>query len=112
MEQARADYRHPSVAELLGITVTIFFVAAGFAGCSILFPPLLIISVPLVFAAPTMAFLMLRKQINGPCPYCGVEAGPSRKPFDCGACGKRILIAKDAFVRVVQKVERPTAAPH
>jgi hypothetical protein len=112
MAKARAEYRTPSAAELLGIAVIVFFIAAGFAGCSILFPPLLLISVPAVVAAPIAAFVVLRKQISGPCPYCGAEAGPARKPFDCRACGRRVLIADGAFVRVVHKVEPPPVTPH
>ena len=96
------EYRRQPPLELLVIAAGIFFAAVGFAGCSVLFPPLLLISVPTVFIAPIVAFVMLRKQIKGPCPYCGAQAGPSRKPFTCRACRKRVLIAHGAFIRVVK----------
>ncbi|HJU29620.1 MAG TPA: hypothetical protein VJ718_10640, partial [Candidatus Binataceae bacterium] len=58
--------------------------------------------VPGVFIAPAAAFVVLRGQIRGPCPYCGADAGPSRKPFTCNVCGGRVSIAHGAFVRAQQ----------
>jgi hypothetical protein len=102
IKQKSAEYRRQPILELIVIAAGIFFAAVGFAGCSVMFPPLLLISVPAVFIAPIVVFVMLRKQISGPCPYCGADAGPSRKPFTCRACRKRVLIANGAFVRVVK----------
>jgi hypothetical protein len=98
---AKADgYRRAPMLEVVGIAVGVFFAAAAFAGCTLMFPPLLLISVPAVFLAPIVVVSILRKAIKGPCPYCGANIGPSYKPFNCGACKKRVLVNDGAFARI------------
>ena len=97
-----AQYRRISKARLCGLAGATFFAATGFAGCSALFPPLLLITVPAALLAPVLIFFRYRRALSGPCPYCGAKGGPAVAAFDCRNCRKRILLSESAFVRAPQ----------
>lgn len=97
---AAAQYRPISAFQLFGLTSGAFFLMTAFAGCSAVFPPLLIITLPGIIAVPAIVFMLYRKALCGPCPYCGGKCGPAFRAFDCRNCRKRILLSAGAFARV------------
>ncbi len=60
------EYRRISKLQLCGIAGGAFFVSCVFAGCSAIFPPLLIITVPAALVAPFAVAFGFRHAIFRP----------------------------------------------
>ncbi len=96
----RNAYRRASWFEVFGIACLAFFIACGFAGCSLLFPPLLILSLPAILLAPALAAWQFKGAVKGPCPYCGARCGPASRPFNCRSCKRRVLVTPTSLSRI------------
>jgi predicted amidophosphoribosyltransferase len=93
-------YRRASWFDKLGIAALIFFVGAGMSACGLIFLPVLPFSVPLMLFGPVLVLVMYRRAIKGPCPYCGAKQGPMARAFTCRNCKRRVLVTRDALIRV------------